>query len=171
MLFWSANFGNRELRMVQKTLEICLSETHASGNREVWTKDPSPEAMLIPDAKETMEKEWKEVRKKAQKETTSKSTSTSRWMFERAVSSVEIMCFMNLYICDLLSLRSLARMTGSKHETKARRSWTQTARFLEISTMTWMERNIPNRYSIEEITEEERWSRKKGQKSWNWYNH
>ena len=35
MLFCSANFGNRELRMVQKTLEICLSETHASGNREV----------------------------------------------------------------------------------------------------------------------------------------
>ena len=102
MLFWSANFGNRELRMVQKTLEICLSETHASGNREVRTKDPSPEAMLIPDAKETMEKEWKEVRKKAHKETISKSTSTSRGMFERAVSSVEIMCFMNLYECDLL---------------------------------------------------------------------
>ena len=38
--------------MVQKTLEICLSETHASGNREVRTKDPSPEAMLIPDAKD-----------------------------------------------------------------------------------------------------------------------
>ena len=32
MWFWSANFGNRELRMVQKSLEICLRE-----------------AMLIPD--------------------------------------------------------------------------------------------------------------------------
>ena len=67
MWFWSANFGNRELRMVQKTLEICLSETHASGNREVRTKDLSHQAMLIPDAKATMEKEWKEVIKKAHK--------------------------------------------------------------------------------------------------------
>ena len=41
MLFWSSNFGNRELRMVQKTLEICLSETHASGHREVWITDLS----------------------------------------------------------------------------------------------------------------------------------
>ena len=38
MWFWSANFGNRELRMVQKTPEICLSWTHASGNLEVWIK-------------------------------------------------------------------------------------------------------------------------------------
>ena len=62
--FWSANFGNRRLPMVQKTLEICLSEAPGSGNREVWTKDLSSQAMLIPDEKATMEKEWKEVIKK-----------------------------------------------------------------------------------------------------------
>ena len=67
MWFWSANFGNRELRVVQKTLEICLSKTHASGNWEVWIKDLSSQAMLIPDEKATMEKEWKEVIKKAHK--------------------------------------------------------------------------------------------------------
>ena len=67
MWFWSANVGNRELRMLQKTLEICLSETHASGTREVQAKDLSSQAMLIPDEKATMEKEWKEVIKKAQK--------------------------------------------------------------------------------------------------------
>ena len=61
MLFCSANFGNRELRMVQKTLEICLSETHASGNREAQTADLSFQAMLIPDEKATLEEEWKEV--------------------------------------------------------------------------------------------------------------
>ena len=79
------------------------------------------------------------------------STSASQRMFERAISSVEIIvCFMNLYICDLLFL-----MTVSKHETKARRSCTQTARwFLEMTTLTWMVRNIPNRYAVEEITEE-----------------
>ena len=42
---------NKELRMVQKTLEICFSETHASGNRDVWIKVLSTQAMLIPDAK------------------------------------------------------------------------------------------------------------------------
>ena len=35
MFFCAVNFRNRELRMVQKTLETCLSETHASENREV----------------------------------------------------------------------------------------------------------------------------------------
>ena len=46
-------------------------------------------------------------------------------------------------------------MTGPKHETKARRSCTQTARwFLEMTTLKWMVRNIHNRYTIEEITEE-----------------
>ena len=45
--------------MVQKTLEICLSETHASGNREAQTKDLSSEVMLIPDEKATMEKGMK----------------------------------------------------------------------------------------------------------------
>ena len=47
---------NRELRTVQKTLEISLSETHASGNREAQTKDLASQAMLIPDAKATLEK-------------------------------------------------------------------------------------------------------------------
>ena len=59
--------GNRELRMVQTILETCLSETLASGTRKVWIKDLSPQAMLIPDAKTTMEKEWKKVVKKALK--------------------------------------------------------------------------------------------------------
>ena len=61
---------NREIRMVQKILEICLSETHASGNRVAQTKSLSFQAMLIPDAKATMEKECKEcneVLKKAHK--------------------------------------------------------------------------------------------------------
>ena len=42
--------------MVQKTLEICLSETHASGIREVQTKDLTSQAMLISNAKATLEK-------------------------------------------------------------------------------------------------------------------
>ena len=53
--------------MVQKIREICLSETHASGNREAQTNDLSIQAMLITDAKATMEKERKEVVKKAHK--------------------------------------------------------------------------------------------------------
>ena len=127
MWFWSANFGNRELGMVQMTLEICLSETHASVNRDAQTKDLSSQAMLIPDVKATMEKGWEEVIKKAHTKTKGKesplccidrhpphlkvqehtrecsqeqsissldiSTSTSRWMFARAMSSVEIMKF------------------------------------------------------------------------------
>ena len=43
--------------MNQKTLEICLSETHVSRNREVQAKDLSSQAMLISDAKTTTEKE------------------------------------------------------------------------------------------------------------------
>ena len=43
--------------MVQKTLEICLSETLAARNRGTQTKNLSSEAMLIPDAKAAMEKE------------------------------------------------------------------------------------------------------------------
>ena len=42
-------------------------------------------------------------------------------------------------------------MTGSKHDTRARRSCTQSARwFLEMTTLTWM----ANRYTTEEITVE-----------------
>ena len=44
-----------------------FSETHISGTREVQAKDLSSQAMLIPDEKATVEKEWKEVRKKAHK--------------------------------------------------------------------------------------------------------
>ena len=55
MWFWSSNFGNRELRTVQKTLEICLSETHALKNREAQTKDLSSKPMLISNAK----RQWK----------------------------------------------------------------------------------------------------------------
>ena len=42
---------NRELRMFQKTLEMCLSETHASGNREAQTSDLSFQAILISKCK------------------------------------------------------------------------------------------------------------------------
>ena len=56
---------NRQLRMVEKILEICLSETHASGNREALRKDLSSQAMLIPGEKATMTKEWKFVIMKA----------------------------------------------------------------------------------------------------------
>ena len=45
--------GNRELRMVQTILEICLSR--------VCAKDLPFQAVLIPDAKAAVEKEWKEV--------------------------------------------------------------------------------------------------------------
>ena len=102
MFFCSANCANRELRMVQKTLEICLSETHASGNREVRTKDLSSQAILIPGAR----RQWKRNKgghKKAHKNirkvpfvalnnisATFKSTRTSRGMFARAISSVEV---------------------------------------------------------------------------------
>ena len=67
VVLFSELLRNRELRMVQKILEICPSETHASGNREAQIKDLSTQALWIPDAKATMEKEWKEVIKKAQK--------------------------------------------------------------------------------------------------------
>ena len=54
--------------MVQKIQEICLSETHVSGNREAQTKHLSFHAMLIPDEKATVEKECKEVIKKTHTE-------------------------------------------------------------------------------------------------------
>ena len=73
---------------------------------------PMPQAMLIPDAKAAVDKEWKEVKKRHTKQrkgkstllhwwtsATSKSTSTSRWMFARAISSVETnLCLMNYFI-------------------------------------------------------------------------
>ena len=104
MWFWSANFGNREVRMVQKILEICLSETHASGNREAHAKYPSFQALLIQMKRRQWKKESKEVMKQAHKNkrwgkstllhwwtsATSKSKSTSRRMFARTISSVEI---------------------------------------------------------------------------------
>ena len=104
MLFWSANFGNRELRMVQKILEICLSETHASWNREVWIKDLSFQANVDSRCKGDNGKEWEEVINKAHKtrrqrkstllhwwaSATFKSTNASRRMFARAIPSVEI---------------------------------------------------------------------------------
>ena len=52
----------------------------------------------------------------------------------------------------------------SEHETKARRSCTQTARwFLKMATMTWMVRNITNKYTIQEIRGD-RWSKNKCRK-------
>ena len=91
---------NGELRVNQKTWEICLSETHVSRNREVQAKDLSSQTMLISDAKATIKKEWKEILKKILKNKrngkstllhwrtsiVSKSTSTSRRMFARAIS-------------------------------------------------------------------------------------
>ena len=53
--------------MVQKTLEICLSETHASGNREAQTKDLSTQEMLIPDANDDNGKGMKGGHKKGTK--------------------------------------------------------------------------------------------------------
>ena len=47
--------------MVQKTLEICLSETLCLGKPRVCAKDFSPQAMLIPDAKATVDKELKRL--------------------------------------------------------------------------------------------------------------
>ena len=49
----------------RKLWRSALSETHASGNRAVWTTDLSSQAILIPDEKATMEKEWKEATEKA----------------------------------------------------------------------------------------------------------
>ena len=67
MWFWSANFGNRELRMVQKTLEICVSETHASGNREVWIKDLSHPSNVYSRCKGKSEKGIKGHKEGSQK--------------------------------------------------------------------------------------------------------
>ena len=77
--FSPKKLGNRESRMVRTILEICLSETQASGNREVWIKDLSPQAMLIPDAKVEVEKEWKEVIKRHTKQQRGKSTLLHWW--------------------------------------------------------------------------------------------
>ena len=71
--------GNRESLMVRTILEICLSETQASGNRAVWIKDFSHQAMLIPDAKAAVEKEWKEVLKRHTKQQQGKSTLLHWW--------------------------------------------------------------------------------------------
>ena len=51
--------------MVQKILEVCLSETQASGNREYVQKIFHP----IPNAKAAVDKESKEVIKKVHKTT------------------------------------------------------------------------------------------------------
>ena len=86
--------------MVQKTLENCLWGTQASGNREAQTADLSSQAKLIPDGKAAVDKEWKEAHKNKRQgkstlshwftSATSKSTSTSRGMFARVISSVDI---------------------------------------------------------------------------------
>ena len=53
-----------------------VSQRHfAFGNREYVQKDLSLQAMLIPDAKATVDKEWKEVTKKHTKQQQGKSTS------------------------------------------------------------------------------------------------
>ena len=71
-------------------------------------------------------------------------------MFERAISSVEIiMCFTNLYICDLLFLEE----SRTNDRFKAR-DQSQKELCTNSTTMIWMVRNITNRYTIEEITEE-----------------
>ena len=113
---WEERSMNSECGSDQRTSRIesyewfrrvwrSVSETHASGNRETQTKDPSSQAMLSPDEKAKMEKEWKEVMKKVHKNkrlgksnllhwwtsATSKSRSTSRRMFARAIWSVEMM--------------------------------------------------------------------------------
>ena len=138
--------GSRELRMIQTTLEICLSEALASGNREAQTKDLSTQAMLIPDAKATMEKEWKDVIQKAHKNkrqgkstllhwwtsAISKSTSTSRRMFAGATSSVDTSASTSRWM--------FARAISSVENIKPRwRSCTRTSR-------------------------EDRWNRNKGRK-------
>ena len=128
MWFWSANFGNRELGMVQMTLEICLSETHASGKPRCTNKrsfiSSNVDSRCKGDNGKGMRRGHKEGAHKKQKvrkvplccidrhpphlkvqEHTREcsqeqsissldiSTSTSRWMFARAMSSVEIMKF------------------------------------------------------------------------------
>ena len=60
--------------MVQKTLEICLSETHASGNRQAQTKDLSFQTMLIPDEKGDNEKGMKGGHKEGTQKTKGKES-------------------------------------------------------------------------------------------------
>ena len=111
---------NRELRMVQKTLEICLSETHASGrSTDKRSFNPSnDDSRCEGDNGKGMNGGHKEGRQKQKVRkvhfaalmdirhiqkykdipgmsaraisSVDMSTSTSRWMFARAISSVEI---------------------------------------------------------------------------------
>ena len=109
--------------------DVCL------GKPRVCAKDLSPQAMLIPDDEAAVDKEWKDVIKRHTTTTTRKvhfvalmdirqfkSTCTSWWMFERAISSEEtILCSMNLYMSkDFLPLRSLARTKNWQPSSRAR---------------------------------------------------
>ena len=145
-----------ELRMFQKTLEICLSETHASRNREVWIKDLSSQAMLIPDATATMEKEWKEVIKNAHKNkrqekstllhwwtsATSKRASTSREMVTRTISSVDVSTYLVMFARVISSAENsseAADVDGEKHA-----------------------QPVHHRGTVHKLHRGNRWSRKKG---------
>ena len=101
--------------MVQTILEICLSEMLASGNREYVRKDLSRQAMLIPDARTAVNKEWKEVIQRHTKTTIKESPLCcidghpliQKYMYTTEKCSKEqhyfftweiILCLMNLYI-------------------------------------------------------------------------
>ena len=94
--------------MVQKTLEICFSETHASGNREEQTKrcnGDNGKGIKGSHKEGTQKQEIRKVhfvcidghpphpkvRVHPGASSVDISTTTSRGMFARTISSVEIM--------------------------------------------------------------------------------
>ena len=69
MLFCSAGLGEPRVTYgSEDSGDLSLRETQASGNREAQTTDLSSQAMLIPDEKAAVDKEWKEAHKKQNKE-------------------------------------------------------------------------------------------------------
>ena len=92
------DIGKPRVTNVQTILEICLSETLASGNREVWIKDLSLQAMLILDTKAAVDKEWKEVIQRQTKQQQGKSTLLHWWTSINSEVFVHSLAWWNLYI-------------------------------------------------------------------------
>ena len=141
MWFWSANFGNRELRMVQKTLEICVSETHASGNREVWIKDLSHPSNVYSRCKGKSEKGIKGHKEGSQKR---QATSTLLHWWTSATSKKTSTSWRMLQ--EQSQVWTYVRVHPGECSQEPSQVWKIPRRQL-----TWMVRNIPNRYTIEEL--------------------
>ena len=102
----NVDIGKPRVTNVQTILEISLSETLASENREVWIKDLSPQAMLIPDTKAAVDKEWKEVIQRHTKQQQGKPTLLHCWTSINSEVYVQSLAWWNLYINKIFVLKN-----------------------------------------------------------------